>query len=47
MIDFNMKLNGANKLVTQNTLNLIWQTKALKTGKRYQLGNSTIAYFLC
>jgi YidC/Oxa1 family membrane protein insertase len=33
MIAFNIKLNGANKLVTQNTLNLLWQAKATKMEK--------------
>ena len=33
MIGFNIKLNGADKLVTQNTLNLLWQTKAVKLEK--------------
>jgi len=33
MIGFNIKLNGANKLVTQNTINLLWQAKAVKMEK--------------
>jgi len=33
MIAFNIKLNGANKLVTQNTINLLWQVKAVKMEK--------------
>lgn len=33
MIGFNIKLDGANKLVTQNTLNLLWQVKAEKLEK--------------
>ena len=33
MIGFNIKLGGANKLITQNTLNLTWQTKANKLEK--------------
>ena len=33
MIAFNIKLNGANKLLTQNTLNLLWQAKAVKMEK--------------
>ena len=33
MIAFNIKLNGANKLLTQNTLNLTWQAKANKQEK--------------
>ena len=33
MVDFNIKLNGVNKLITQNTLNLSWQLKADKQEK--------------
>lgn len=33
MIGFNIKLDGANKLITQNTLNLTWQSKAQKQEK--------------
>jgi YidC/Oxa1 family membrane protein insertase len=33
MMDFIVKLTGANKLVTQNTLNLTWQAKADKQEK--------------
>lgn len=33
MIAFNIKLNGANKLLTQNTINLLWQAKAVKMEK--------------
>ncbi len=33
MIGFNIKLDGANKLVTQNTLNLLWKVKAVKLEK--------------
>ena len=33
MIDFNIKLQGSNKLLTQNKLNLIWQAKANKVEK--------------
>ncbi|MDP4283588.1 MAG: membrane protein insertase YidC [Bacteroidota bacterium] len=33
MIDFNIKFTGADKLVTQNKLNLIWQAKADKQEK--------------
>ena len=28
MVDFNIMMNGADKLVTQNTMNLLWQTEA-------------------
>ncbi len=30
MIDFNIKVNGANNLFTQNQMNLLWQSKANK-----------------
>jgi YidC/Oxa1 family membrane protein insertase len=30
MIGFNIKLDGANKLLTQNTLGLLWQVKAVQ-----------------
>ena len=33
MVGFNIVLDGANKLVTQNTLNLTWQSKATKQEK--------------
>jgi YidC/Oxa1 family membrane protein insertase len=33
MIAFNIKLNGANKLFTQSTMNLLWQAKASKVEK--------------
>jgi len=33
MIAFNIKLNGSNKLLTQNALNLLWQAKAVKMEK--------------
>ena len=33
MIAFNIKLNGAQKLFTQNTLNLLWQAKAVQKEK--------------
>ncbi|MEO8721595.1 MAG: membrane protein insertase YidC [Ginsengibacter sp.] len=33
MIGFNIKLNGAGQLVTQNTINLLWQAKAVKMEK--------------
>ncbi len=33
MVGFNIKLDGADKLVTQNTLNLTWQAKADKQEK--------------
>ncbi len=33
LFDFNIELNGADKLLTQNSLNLIWQSKANKLEK--------------
>ena len=33
MVAFNIKLKGSNKLLTQNTLNLLWQVKAVKMEK--------------
>ncbi|MGH2646659.1 MAG: membrane protein insertase YidC, partial [Ginsengibacter sp.] len=36
MIGFNISLNGVNKLITQNTLNLTWQSKADKQEKDIQ-----------
>jgi YidC/Oxa1 family membrane protein insertase len=46
MIDFNIKLNGADKLITQNTLNLTWQTKAMKQEKdiEWETQQSHISY---
>ena len=47
MIDFIIKLTGgANKLITQNTLNLAWQTKGNKLEKDFQweTQQSHIAY---
>lgn len=33
MIDFNVHLNGADKLLTQNAMNIIWQSRALQLEK--------------
>lgn len=33
MIDFNIKLNGTNRLISQNNLNLLWQAKAVNLEK--------------
>jgi len=46
MIAFNIKLNGASKLITQNTLNLTWQTKANKLEKdiEWETQQSHVAY---
>lgn len=48
MIDFNVKLDGADKLLTQNTLNLIWQSKAqqLERDLNYEKQQSQIGYSL-
>lgn len=46
MLDFNIVFNGANKLVTQNKINLTWQTQAPQLEKDIQHENlqSHIAY---
>lgn len=45
MIDFDVLMNGTDKLITQNTLNIIWQNKALKLEKlQDERQNSTIGY---
>ena len=46
MIDFNVQLNGADQLVTNNSLNLIWQNKAIQLQKdiSYERQESRIAY---
>jgi YidC/Oxa1 family membrane protein insertase len=46
MIGFNIKMEGANKLVSQNTLNLTWQSKADKQEKdiEWETQQSHIAY---
>lgn len=48
MIDFNVKMNGADKLLSQNTLNLTWQTKALQLERdlNYEKQQSQIGYSL-
>ena len=33
MVDFNITMNGADKLVTQNTINLLWQTETPQSEK--------------
>jgi len=45
-IDFIIKLSGANKLITQNTLNLTWQAKAKKQEKdiEWEILQSHISY---
>ena len=46
MIGFNIKLNGVNNLVTQNTINLLWQVKASKLEKdiAWETQNSHISF---
>ncbi len=46
MIDFIIKLNGANKLITQNTLNLTWRAKAEKQEKdiTWEIQQSHVSY---
>ena len=45
MIDFNIQLSGADKLLTQNVLNLTWQNKAMKLEKSQdERPNSQIGY---
>ena len=48
MIDFNVLLNGADKLLTQSTMNVIWQSKALQMEKDldYEKQQSQIGYRL-
>ncbi len=46
MIDFNIKLEGGNRLLTNNTINLLWQAKANKLEKdiEWETQQSHIAY---
>ena len=46
MIDFNVQLNGADRLVTNNSLNLTWKNKAIQLQKdlSYERQESRIAY---
>src|SRR5665647_4397 len=46
MIDFNVKFTGADKLVTQNKLNLTWQAKAQEQEKdiNWEIQQSHISY---
>lgn len=47
MIDFNLQLNGVSQLVTNNTLNLTWQAKAVQLQKdlKYEKQMSDISYY--
>ena len=46
LVDFNISLNGADKLVSQNAVNLLWQTEAPQVEKdiKYERGQSHICY---
>ena len=46
MLDFNIVLNGAEKLITQNKINLVWQAQAIQVEKDIQHENqqSHISY---
>jgi YidC/Oxa1 family membrane protein insertase len=48
MIDFNIKLNGADKLLSQNKLNIVWYSKALQLERdlNYEKQQSQISYSL-
>lgn len=47
MIDFNIGLNHPDKLISQNTMNLLWQTEAKQVEKTisYEKAQSHIAYY--
>ena len=46
LLDFNISMNGADKLVSQNTINLLWQTEAPQVEKdiKYEKQQSHICY---
>jgi YidC/Oxa1 family membrane protein insertase len=46
MIDYNITLAGANKLITQNSMNLLWQHEAPQTEKAitYEKQNTHLSY---
>ena len=46
LIDFDIRLNGINKLLTQNNLNLLWNVEALKKEKdaKYERTQSEICF---
>ena len=46
MLDFNLVINGADKLITQNKINLTWQTEALQVEKNieHEKAQSHIGY---
>ena len=47
MIDFNISMNGADKLVNQNSINLLWQTEARQVEKTitYEKTQTHICYY--
>ncbi|MEI9935250.1 MAG: membrane protein insertase YidC [Ferruginibacter sp.] len=46
MLDFSIVMNGANQLITQNTINLLWQTQTTKAERdlAYERLQSSICY---
>lgn len=46
MVDFNLQINGVNQLLSNNTLNLTWQNKAMQLQKdiTYERRESQIGY---
>ena len=46
LVDFNISMNGADKLVSQNTINLLWQSEAPQIEKdiKYERQQSQICY---
>ncbi len=46
MVDFNLQLNGVSQLLSNNTLNLIWQNKAVQLQKdlAYEKQQSQVSY---
>ena len=46
LIDFDIRLNGANKLLTQNSLNLLWNVEVMKkeTDAKYERTQSEICF---
>ena len=47
MVDFNIALNGADKLLTQNTINLLWQTELPQVEKTvsYEKQQTHVCYY--
>ena len=46
LVDFNISMNGADKLISQNSINLLWQTEAPQIEKdiKYERQQSHICY---